>query len=103
MLWLIEVLCGNERIQPVEEYAADIVVGDGRFLGAGCHAERPKEVVDQNVKLLNVLRLRVQHAEHNLVPLPHALCMRGADVILDDCLPLPPADPASQEALDLEF
>ena len=90
-----------ERIQPVEEYAADIVVGDGRFLGAGRHAQRPQEVVHQDVKLLDVLGLRVQHAEHHLVPLPHALCVRRADIILDDCLPLPPADPASQEALDL--
>ena len=60
---------------PVEEYAADIIVGDGWFLGAGSHAERPQEVVHQDVKLLDVLSLRVQHAEHHLVPLPHALCM----------------------------
>lgn len=91
----MEVLCGNERIQPVEEYAADIIVGDGRFLGACRHAKRPQEVVHQDVKLLDVLGLRVQHAEHHLVPLPHALCVWRADVILDNCLPLPSADPAS--------
>lgn len=77
-------------------------MGDGWFLGAGSHAERPQEVVNQDVKLLDVLSLRVQHAEHHLVPLSHALCMWWADVILDDGLPLPPADPASQEALDLK-
>lgn len=67
---------GNERLQPVEEYAADIVMGDGWLLGAGCHAQRPQEVVDQDVQLLHVLGLRVHHAEHHLVPLPHALCVR---------------------------
>ncbi len=64
------------RIQPVEEDAADIIVGDGRLLGAGRHAEWPQEVVHEDVKLLDVLGLRVQHAEHHLVPLPHALCVR---------------------------
>lgn len=93
----------EERIPPVEEYAADIIMGDGWFLGACCHAKRPQEVVHQDVKLLDVLCLRVQHAEHHLVPLPHALCMWRADVILDDRLPLSPADPASEKALDLEF
>lgn len=88
--------------QPVEEYAADIIVGDGRLLRAGSHAQRPQEVVHQNMKLLDVLCLRVQHAEHHLVPLPHALCMRRADIILDDGFPLPPANPASQKALDLQ-
>lgn len=69
------MLSGNERIPPVEKYAADIIVGYGRFLGARCHAEWPQEIVHQDVKLLDVLSLRVQHAEHHLVPLPHALCM----------------------------
>lgn len=54
------------------------------------------------MKLLDVLCLWVQHAEHHLVPLPHALCMRWADIILDDGFPLPPANPASQKALDLQ-
>lgn len=76
-------------------------MGDGRFLGAGRHAQWPQEVVDQDVELLHVLGLRVHHAEHHLVPLPHALGVRRADIVLDDGLPLPPADPASQEALDL--
>lgn len=92
---------GSETLEPVEEYAADIIVGDGRFLGAGRHAQRPQEVVDQDVELLHIFGLRVHHAEHHLVPLPHALGVWGADVVLDDGLPLPPADPASQEALDL--
>lgn len=43
--------------QPVEEYAADIIVGDGRLLRAGGHAQRPQEVVHQNMKLLDVLCL----------------------------------------------
>lgn len=69
-------------------------MGDWRLLGACCHAEGPQKVVDQDVKLLDVLGLRVQHAEHHLVPLPHALRVRRADVVLDNGLPLPPADPA---------
>ena len=87
--------------QPIKEDAADIIVGDGWLLGAGGHAEGPQEVVDQNVELLDVLCLCLQHAEHHLVPLPHALSVGRADVVLDDGLPFPPADPASQEALDL--
>lgn len=54
---MMEVLCGNVPIQPVEEYAADIIVGDRWFLGACCHAERPQEVVHQDVKLLDILGL----------------------------------------------
>ena len=44
---------------PVEEDAADVVVGDGGLLGAGGHAKRPQEVVDQDVQLLDVLSLRL--------------------------------------------
>ena len=77
-------------------------MGDGRLLGAGGHAQRPQEVVDQDVELLDVLGLRLQHAEHHLVPLPHALSVRRADIVLDDGLPFPSADPPSQEALHLE-
>lgn len=47
----------NKRSQPVEEYAADIIMGDGWFLGTGSHAKRPQEVVHQDVKLLDVLGL----------------------------------------------
>ena len=86
---------------PVKKDAADIVVRDGRLLGAGGHAERPQEVVDQDVELLDVLGLGLQHAEHHLVPLPHAFGVRGTDVVLDDGFPLPAANPASQETLDL--
>lgn len=86
---------------PVEEDAADVVVGDGWFLGAGSHTEGSKEVVDQDVELLDILSLRVQHAEHHLVPLSHALGVGRPDVVLDDGLPLPPAHPASQETLHL--
>lgn len=76
-------------------------MGDGGFLGAGGHAKRPQEVVDQDVELLDVLCLGLEHAEHHLVPLPHAFSVRRADVVLDDGLPLPAADPASQKTLDL--
>lgn len=89
------------RQPPVEEDAADVIVGDGRLLGAGGHAQRPQEVVDQDVELLHVLGLGLQHAEHHLIPFPHALGVRRPDVVLNDGLPLPAADPASQETLDL--
>ena len=87
---------------PVEEDAADVVVADGRLLGAGRHAQRPEEAVDQDGQLVDVLRLRLHHVEDDLVPLPHALGVRGADVVLDDDLPLPPAQPAAHETLDLQ-
>lgn len=57
---------------PVKEDAADVIVSDGRLLGARGHAERPQEVVDQDVELLDVFGLGLQHAKHHLVPLPHA-------------------------------
>ena len=50
-------------------------MGDGRLLGAGGHSERPQEVVDQDVELLDIFSLSLQHAKHHLVPLPHALSM----------------------------
>lgn len=88
-------------MRPVEEDAADIVVADGRFLGAGGHAERPEEAVDQDGELVDVLRLGLHHVEDDLVPLSHALSVRRADVVLDNDLPLPPAQPAAHEALHL--
>lgn len=39
---------------PVEEDAADIVVPDGGFLGAGSHPQRSEEEVDQDVELVDV-------------------------------------------------
>jgi len=86
---------------PVEEDGADVVVADGRLLGAGGHAERPQEAVHQDGELVHVLRLGLRHAEDDLVPLPHALGVRRADVVLDDDLPPPPAQPAAHEALHL--
>ena len=65
----------DEKIQPVEEYAADIIMGDGRLLGASSHAEWPQEVVDQDVELLDIFCLGLQHTKHHLVPLPHAFGM----------------------------
>lgn len=76
-------------------------MADGRFLGAGSHAERPEETVHQDGELMDVFCLRFHHGENNLVPFPHALSMRGTDVVLDDDLPLPPAQPATHETLHL--
>ena len=89
------------RCSPVQEDAADVVVRDGGFLGAGGHPQRAQEVVHQDVQLLHVLGLGLQHAEHHLVPLAHAVRVRRPDVVLDDGLPLAPAQPAPQEALHL--
>lgn len=86
---------------PVQEYAADIVVGYGWFLGTGSHAQWSQEVVDEDMKLLDVFGFGLQHAEDDLVPLPHALCVWRTDVVLNDGLPLSPAHPAPQEALNL--
>lgn len=57
---------------PVKEDAADIIMSDGRLLGAGRHAEWSQEVVDQDVELLDIFCLCLQHTEHHLVSLPHA-------------------------------
>ena len=86
---------------PVEKDGADVVMTDGRFLGAGSHAEWPEEAVHQDGQLVDVLCLCLHHVEHNLVPLPHALGVRGADVVLDNDLPLSPAQPATHETLHL--
>lgn len=88
-------------IAPVEEYTADIIMADGRFLGAGSHAERPEETVHQDGELVDILGLCFHHVEDNLVPFSHALSMRGTDVVLDDDLPLPPAEPSTHETLHL--
>src|SRR4029434_2519294 len=74
---------------------------DGRLLGAGGHSQRPQEAVDQDGELQHVLGLGLHHVEDNLVPLPHALGVRRGDVVLHDDLPLPPAQPATHEALHL--
>lgn len=76
-------------------------MADGRFLGAGSHAKRPEETVHQDGELVDVFRLRLHHVEDNLVPFSHALSMRGTDVVLDNDLPLPPAQPATHETLHL--
>lgn len=88
-------------IAPVEENAADVIVADGRFLGAGRHAERPEETVHQDGELVDVFCLCFHHVEDDLVPFSHAFGMGGTDVVLDDDLPLPPAQPATHEALHL--
>ena len=79
------------RCSPVQEDAADVVVRDGGLLGAGSHPQWAQEVVHQDMQLLHVLGLGLQHAEHYLVPLAHAVCVRRPDVVLDDGLPLAPA------------
>lgn len=74
---------------------------DGGLFRTGRHPQRAQEVVHEDVQLLHVLGFGFQHAEDNLVPLPHAVSMRGADVILDDGLPLPSAEPTPEKTLDL--
>lgn len=71
------------------------------FLGTGSHAKWSQEVVYEDMKLLDVFGFSLQHAEDDLVPLPHAFCVWRTDVILNDGLPLSPAHPAPQEALNL--
>lgn len=73
----------------------------GRLLGAGCHAQWAQKIVDKDVQLLYILSLSFQHAEHHLVPFAHAVGVGRPDVVLDDGLPLPPAQPAPKEALYL--
>ncbi len=102
LLLSIQVISSWNWCLPVEEYAADIIMSYGRFLGTGSHAKRSQEVVDKDVELLDVFRLCFQHAKDDLVPLPHALCMWRTDVVLNDGLPLSPTHPAPQEALHLE-
>lgn len=50
---------------------------------------------------MDVLCLSLHHVEDNLVPLPHALSVRGADVVLNDDLPLAATEPPPHEALHL--
>lgn len=40
--------------RPVEEDAADVIMADGWFLGAGSHPQGPEEAVDQDVELVDV-------------------------------------------------
>lgn len=91
----------KKRVAPVEEDAANIIMANGRFLGTGSHAERPKEAIHQDGKLVHVFCLCFHHVEHNMVPLPHALSVRGADIVLDNDFPLPPTQPATHETLHL--
>lgn len=86
---------------PVKEDAADVIMSNGGLLGAGGHAKGAQEVIDQDVELLDILGLGLQHAEHHLVSFPHALSVGRADVVLDDGFPLSTANPSSEETLDL--
>lgn len=54
-------------------------------------------------KCISILSLCLHHIEDDLVPLPHALSMRGANVVLNDYLPFPATEPASHEALHLQM
>lgn len=74
----------------------------GGFLGAGSHAQRSEEAVHQNGELVDVLRLCFHHVKHNLVPLPHALCVRRTNIVLDNDFPLPATQPAAHETLNLQ-
>lgn len=75
--------------KPVEKNTADVVVADGGLLGAGRHAQGPQETIDEDVELVDVLRLSLDHGEHDLVSLPHAFGVRRTNVILHDGLPFP--------------
>lgn len=77
-------------------------MADGRLLGAGRHSQGPEEAIDQDVELVNILRLSFNHGEHNLVSLPHAFSMRRTNVILHNGLPFPSTQPSSHEALNLQ-
>lgn len=77
-------------------------MADGRLLGARCHPQGPQETVHQDIKLVHILRLSLHHVENYLVPLPHALCMRRANIILDNGFPFSSAQPAPHEALNLK-
>lgn len=43
---------------PVEKDAADIIMADGGFLGAGSHPQRSEETVHQDVELVDVPVIR---------------------------------------------
>lgn len=51
-------------------------------------------------KLFQVFLLGLHHAEHQTVPLSHALRVRRSDVLLDNLLPSSPTQPAAEEALN---
>lgn len=40
--------------KPVKEDAANIIMADGGFLGAGSHPQRSEETVDQDVELVDI-------------------------------------------------
>ena len=86
---------------PIKEYGVDVLVSDGRFLGAGGHAEGPEEVGDEAGQLAVVLLLTLHHAEDDAVALAHALGVGRPDVQLHDLLPAPPTQPAAEETLNL--
>lgn len=44
----------QHRLTPVEEDAADIIVVDGGFLGAGSHPQWSEKTVHQDVELVHV-------------------------------------------------
>lgn len=88
--------------EPVEKYAADIIMADWGLLGAGGHPQGPEETVDQYRQLVDIFCFCLHHVEDYLVPLPHALSMRGADIVLDDDLPLSSAKPSTQKTLNLQ-
>lgn len=71
-------------VAPVEEDAADVVVADGRLLGACGHAQRTQEAVDQDGQLVDVLRLGLHHVKDDVVALAHAFGVWRADVVLND-------------------
>lgn len=48
----------------VEEDGVDVLVGARRVLAAGRHLERPKEAGDQDLELVDVLLLGLDHPEH---------------------------------------
>lgn len=52
---------------PVEEDAADIVMADGGFLGAGSHPQRSEETVDQDVELVDVPVITHTHGQNTLI------------------------------------
>lgn len=72
-----------------------------RAFRAGRHLEGPQVARNEDLELLHVLLLGLDHAEHEAVPFPHALCVRRLDVFLHDLLPTTTTQPAAKETLDL--
>lgn len=60
---------------PIEENAANIIMANWGFFGAGSHPEWPQKAVHQDGQLEDIFGLCFQHVENNLVPLPHAFSM----------------------------